>query len=91
MQRQLSTAGIAFAEKATTVQHAFVDLAFRRLRLSHAATPDEIERTMRVLDSGRLDALMDDMVPMSEPAAPERYADVKPFDHEAWKARHASK
>lgn len=72
-----------------TIRHAFVDLAFRLLRLGHAASADEVERTMRVIDSGQLDQLVEDMVPMSEANAPERYADVKPFNHETWKERHA--
>lgn len=54
--------------------------------VNQAISADRVEQTMRVLDSGQLDALIEDMMPESKPAVPERFADVKPFDHEAWKA-----
>lgn len=77
-------------EVAVAFQRRVVDLV-GRLRVNQAVSADKVERTMRVLDSGQLDALMEDMVPVSQPTAPERFEDVKPFNHEAWKARHASR
>jgi len=62
-----------------------------RLHVNQAISVGRVEQTMRVLDSGQLDALIERMVPESKPAAPERFADVKPFDHEAWKSRHESR
>lgn len=91
IRRLLGPLGGIYKGRAAIVQSELVDLAFRRLRLGHTPTADEIDRTMRVIDSGQLDAMVEHSVPPSQPAGPERYADVKPFDHEAWKTRHADR
>ena len=91
IRRLLRPLGDTYDSKTAIVQHAFVDLAFRRLRLGHTPTANEIEHTMHVIDAGQLDAMMEDAMPPLQPPEPERYANVKPFDHEAWKARHVSK
>lgn len=75
---------------AAAVTRKVVDLV-GRLRVNQTIPADKVERTMRLLDTGQLDELMVKIVPESEPAAPERYVDIKPFDHDAWKARHGSK
>jgi hypothetical protein len=91
-QRDPGPADAARSDEAATVQRAFVDLAFRQLRLDHAATPDEVEEAMRRIDAGQLDSVIERCAPPHErPAAPERYVDVTPFSHEAWKARHGAK
>lgn len=43
---------------------------------------------MNVIDSGRLDEMLQQLAPQLQPTDPERYADVNPFDHNAWKDRH---
>lgn len=97
IQRLLDALGRKVRSRAAIVHHAYVGLVFRRLRQDHTPTADEIEHAMRVIDSGQLDAMMQHAVPPSqpaepaEPAEPERYANVKPFDHEEWKERHARK
>lgn len=90
-QRLLDALGRKFRRGAVIVHQAFVGLAFRRLRQDHTPTADDIEHAMRVIDSGQLDSMMQDAVPPLQPAEPERYANVKPFDHEEWKERHARK
>jgi hypothetical protein len=91
-QRNLATAGDALSDEATMVQRVFVDLAFRHLRLDHSATADEIEKAMRRIDAGELDSVIERCAQSHErPAVPERYVDVTPFSHEAWKARHGVK
>jgi hypothetical protein len=91
-QRSLATAGDALSDEATTVQRAFVHLAFRQLRLDHSATPNEAEEAMRRIHAGQLDSVIERFAPSQErPAVRERYVDVRPFSHEAWKARHGVK
>jgi hypothetical protein len=72
----------------TAVQRDFIDLAFRRVRLNHAPSPAEIEGAMHLIDSGALDGMLESGSPPVQPAGAERYADIQPFDHEAWKRRH---
>lgn len=91
-QRQLAVpAGLA-PEELATVQREFVHLAFQRLRVDRAVTADEVEEAVRRLDAGELDDMIAAAAPQQEaPAAPERYADLKPFDYRAWRARHGVK
>jgi len=89
-QRDPAPADAARSDEAATVQRAFVDLAFRQLRLDHSPTPDEVEKAMQQIDAGELDSVIERWAPSQKrPAAPERYA--TPFSHEAWKARHDAK
>lgn len=82
---------VEFANQAGTVLRAVVDLAFRRLRVNREVSPDEIEQAMQLIDAGQLDEAIERAAPALQPAAPERYEDLKPFSHEAWKARHGVK
>lgn len=62
------------------------------MRLAHSATPDEVEQAMQLIDAGKLDLVIERSAPsIQQPAAPERYTDVQPFSHSAWKARHGIK
>ena len=79
------------ANEMNAVQRDFVHLVFRRLRLNHKATPAEIESAMRQLDAGVLDEVIEQIAPPIGPVASERYVDIQPFNHEAWKARHGEK
>lgn len=91
MRRLLCLLGGTFGNRVAIVQEEVLDLAFHRLRLGHTPTADEIERAVSAIDSGQLDAMLEQAAPPPQSGAPERYADVKPFNHEAWKARHSSK
>lgn len=52
IQRILDLLGGRYKRRAAVVQHAFVVLTFRRLRLRlvHTPTADEIERIVRMID-----------------------------------------
>lgn len=89
-QRILATANGASTATDAVVQQT-VELAFSRLRLDRAASADQIEEVVRLLDTGALDDVLERSAPPVAPAAPRRYADVKPFSHEAWKQRHGVK
>lgn len=82
------SSNVEFASPAGTVLRAVVDLAFRRLRMNQEVSPDEIEQTVRLIDTGQLDEAIERATPALQPAAPERYEDLQAFSHEAWKARH---
>lgn len=91
MTMQHLSSNLEFANQTGAVLREIVELAFRRLRVNQTVTPDEIERTMLLIDSGALDEAIERVAPPPDPAAPERYEDVVPFSHEAWKARHGIK
>lgn len=91
MTMQHLTSNLEFANQAGAVLREVVELAFHRLRVNRPVTPDDIERTMQLIDSGQLDDAIERVAPPPKPAAPERYEDVVPFSHEAWKARHGIK
>lgn len=91
IRRLLGLLGSTFGNRGAIVQQEVLDLAFRRLRLGHTPSAKETERAMSIIDSGQLDAMLEQAAPPPQSGAPERYADVKPFNHEAWKARHSSK
>lgn len=88
LRRLLGYVDGRFRSQESAVHREFVDLAFRRLRLGYVPTANEIENAMIVIDSGQLDEMLQQQAPQLQPADPELYADVKPFDHNAWKDRH---
>jgi hypothetical protein len=67
-------------------QARFVRLASNRVNAQPSSA--EVERMLRTLDSGALDALLDAWAPATERAQAERYSDLRPFGHEDWKRRH---
>jgi hypothetical protein len=90
-QRILATAHGATTATDEVVQRT-VELAFSQLRVDRHATADQIEDVVRLVDMGALDEIIERSAPpVGPPAAPRRYADVKPFSHEAWKQRHGIK
>jgi hypothetical protein len=75
-----------------TVHREFLDLAFRRLRLSESASAADVERAVSLIDSGALDTAIARASPPAEPlVASEPFADAQPFSYEGWKARHGVK
>ena len=87
LQRLLGYLVDRFRSQKQAVPNDFVDLAFRRLRLGYAPMAYEIENAVSALDSGQLDEMLQRMAPQLPPVDPELYVDVKPFDHNEWKAR----
>jgi hypothetical protein len=59
IRRLLGLLGSTYSSKEAILQQEFLDLAFRRLRLGHTPTANEIERAVSVIDSGQLDAMIE--------------------------------
>lgn len=88
IRRLLGSLGVIDNSKAAIVQHEFVDLTSRP---GHTHTAKEIEQTLQLIESGQFDAMIEHAEPQSQATEPERYANLKPFNHEAWKKGHGSK
>ncbi len=88
MKRKAST-DASRAQAEEIVRREFVDLAFNRLRVDLPISPNKVEKAMRLIDSGAMDAFIERVVPAESPhPTVEMYVDVKTFSHTAWKKRH---
>lgn len=84
-----ATTDVSAANAEEVLRREFVDLAFNRLRLDRTVSPNEVERAMRLIDSGAMDGLIHDSAPVEQPPSNgEMYIDVKPFSYIEWKKRH---